>query len=205
MVRATYRFANHRLTSGAVSDLTRLTLASLRSRGDGAWIELVEVAGRVRSRSWYAGPVEVLGADRRTVRRACRTESIAPSPAWEAVRRSRSRRARGTNTSTNPVPASRTSVQTMGSGRRGSCRSSRTRPFGRSSGRAGTAIRARPNYVADTLIKRRDKVVRHWLNQVNPIENVTLDASGDLYARAAAGCARREESVARAAVLALSR
>jgi hypothetical protein len=35
-------------------------------------------------------------------------------------------------------------------------------------------------YVTATLIKRRDKVLRLWLNQVNPVVDVALDASGTL-------------------------
>jgi hypothetical protein len=35
-------------------------------------------------------------------------------------------------------------------------------------------------YMTATLIERRDKVLRTWLNQVNPIVNPSLDASGTL-------------------------
>lgn len=34
------------------------------------------------------------------------------------------------------------------------------------------------DYVTATLVKRRDKVVKHWLNQVNPVVNAAIDASG---------------------------
>jgi hypothetical protein len=33
-------------------------------------------------------------------------------------------------------------------------------------------------YVTATLIKRRDKVLKTWLNEVNPVVNVSIDASG---------------------------
>ena len=36
------------------------------------------------------------------------------------------------------------------------------------------------DFLTATLITRRDKVVDHWLNQVNPVENVQLDAAGRL-------------------------
>ena len=32
-------------------------------------------------------------------------------------------------------------------------------------------------YISATLIKRRDKVLATWLNQVNPVVDVTLDAT----------------------------
>ena len=34
------------------------------------------------------------------------------------------------------------------------------------------------DYITATLIQRRDTVVRHWLNQVNPVEHFQLDPSG---------------------------
>ena len=34
------------------------------------------------------------------------------------------------------------------------------------------------DYITATLIQRRDKVVRHWLNQINPVEHFQLDPSG---------------------------
>jgi hypothetical protein len=36
------------------------------------------------------------------------------------------------------------------------------------------------DYLTATLIKRRDKVLKLWLNQVNPIVNAAVDASGTL-------------------------
>jgi hypothetical protein len=36
------------------------------------------------------------------------------------------------------------------------------------------------DYIAQTLIKRRDKVLKTWLNQVNPVVDAALDASGTL-------------------------
>ena len=36
------------------------------------------------------------------------------------------------------------------------------------------------DYIAATLIKRRDKVLATWLNQVNPVVDVTLDGTGAL-------------------------
>ena len=36
------------------------------------------------------------------------------------------------------------------------------------------------DYIAATLIKRRDKVLAAWLNQVNPVVDVTLDGAGAL-------------------------
>ena len=41
-------------------------------------------------------------------------------------------------------------------------------------------------YISATLIKRRDKVIATWLNQVNPVVDVTLDATGTLTFRNAA-------------------
>ena len=41
-------------------------------------------------------------------------------------------------------------------------------------------------YISATLIKRRDKVLATWLNQVNPVVDVTLDATGTLTFRNAA-------------------
>jgi hypothetical protein len=35
-------------------------------------------------------------------------------------------------------------------------------------------------YITATLIKRRDKVVKTWLNRVNPVVNVSIDPSGTL-------------------------
>jgi hypothetical protein len=42
------------------------------------------------------------------------------------------------------------------------------------------------DYITETLMKRRDKVLRAWLNQVNPVVDVTLDAAGALAFRNAA-------------------
>jgi hypothetical protein len=39
---------------------------------------------------------------------------------------------------------------------------------------------AATDYIARTLIKRRDKVLATWLNQVNPVVEVALDATGAL-------------------------
>lgn len=53
------------------------------------------------------------------------------------------------------------------------------------------------DYLTETLIKRRDKVVRHWLNQVNPVVDLSLGANGALtFANAAvsAGAATPAES-----------
>jgi hypothetical protein len=36
------------------------------------------------------------------------------------------------------------------------------------------------DYMTETLIKRRDKVVSHWLNDVNPVVDLSLDSSGQL-------------------------
>jgi hypothetical protein len=36
------------------------------------------------------------------------------------------------------------------------------------------------DYMTETLIKRRDKVVSHWLNGVNPVVDLSLDSSGQL-------------------------
>jgi hypothetical protein len=35
-------------------------------------------------------------------------------------------------------------------------------------------------YISETLIKRRDKVLREWIVGVNPVENFALDAAGEL-------------------------
>jgi hypothetical protein len=42
------------------------------------------------------------------------------------------------------------------------------------------------DYISATLIKRRDKVLDTWLNQVNPVVDVTLDNAGVLTFRNAA-------------------
>ena len=36
------------------------------------------------------------------------------------------------------------------------------------------------DYMTETLITRRDKVLATWLNQVNPVVDVTLDGTGAL-------------------------
>ncbi|MEO8259531.1 MAG: hypothetical protein ABI868_19445 [Acidobacteriota bacterium] len=46
------------------------------------------------------------------------------------------------------------------------------------------------DYITATLIKRRDKVLAAWLNQVNPVVDVTLDGTGALTFRNAAVDAR---------------
>ena len=45
---------------------------------------------------------------------------------------------------------------------------------------------AATEYISATLIKRRDKVLATWLNQVNPVVDVALDATGALTFRNAA-------------------
>jgi len=52
-------------------------------------------------------------------------------------------------------------------------------------------------YITDTLIKRRDKVLREWIVGVNPLENFALDAAGELTCDNAAvelGLAKAPES-----------
>ena len=47
-------------------------------------------------------------------------------------------------------------------------------------GKARYSDPAATEYISATLIKRRDKVLATWLNQVNPVVDVTLDAAGAL-------------------------
>ena len=53
-------------------------------------------------------------------------------------------------------------------------------------GKARYSDPAATEYMSATLIKRRDKVLATWLNQVNPVVDVALDAAGALTFRNAA-------------------
>lgn len=53
------------------------------------------------------------------------------------------------------------------------------------------------DYVVATLIKRRDRVLRTWLNVVNPVVDLALDAKGTLTWRNAAVAARAAEPPSR--------
>src|SRR5688572_24329152 len=64
-------------------------------------------------------------------------------------------------------------------------------------GKARYSDPAATEYISATLIKRRDKVLATWLNQVNPVVDVALDASGVLTFKNAAvdaGAATAAES-----------
>ena len=66
----------------------------------------------------------------------------------------------------------------MPSGARGWWRISRTSASGRSSAKARYSDPAASEYIAKTLIARRDKVLKAWLAGVNPVVDPALTADG---------------------------
>ena len=100
-------------------------------------------------------------------------------PRSDASRRSASTHSRGSRNI--PIrPSGTVPGRTMRSGRRASCRSSRTRRFVRSWRKPAYSDPAATDFMTKTIIARRDKVVAAWINQVRPVVDAALSADGTL-------------------------